>query len=192
MPTRIDPAHWDAFLLFLKTVEQGAVIPIAFDSIRDVIWTQRAGKYDNQQSSVVCSAIADTDMLDRATESGFILVACSSDFPQPSRQSFGAPTLSLKILEMPKGEGAARTFPFAYDLFADGRHVLELPNLRLDNEARLSRYKVGTISRELTAMSTAVPEYLRLVTWLVESFPDKHDHRTMGPKKWALDDLLSA
>ncbi len=167
MPTRIDPAHWNAFLLFLKTVERGAVIPIAFDSIRDVIWTQRAGKYDNQQSSVVCTAMADPDMLDLATESGFILVACSADFPQPSRQSFGAPTLSLKILEMPKDPGASRTFPFAYDLFADGRH-------------------------DLVAMSTAVPEYLRLVTWLVESFPDRHDHRTMGPKKWAFEDLLSA
>lgn len=192
MPTRIDPAHWNAFLLFLKATERGAVIPIAFDSIHDVLWTQRAGRYDDRQSSVVCTALADPDLLDRATESGFILVACSADFPQPSRQGFAAPTLSLRILEMPKEEGTGRTFPFAYDLFADGRHVLELPGLRLDNEARLSRYKTGSISHDLMAMSTAVPEYLRLVTWLVESFPDKHDHRTMGPKKWALADLLSA
>ena len=192
MPTSINPAHWDAFLLFLKTAERDTEIPIAFDAIHDVIWTQRAGKYDDQQSSVICTALADPDMLDRAAESGVILVACSAGYPQASRQGFGAPSLALKVLEMPKEEGAGRTFPFAYDLFADGRHVLELPGLRLDTEARLSRYKAGTIDHDLMAMSTAVPEYLRLVTWLIESFPDRADHRTTGPKKWALEDLLSA
>ncbi|MEI6510751.1 MAG: hypothetical protein WCO25_01770 [Candidatus Uhrbacteria bacterium] len=192
MTTSINPAHWDVFLLFLRTAARDTEISFALDTIRDVIWTQRSGTYDDRQPSVVCSALADPDLLDRATESGFILVACSAGYPQASRQSFGAPSLALKVLEMPKEEGAGRTFPFAYDLFADGRHVLELPGLRLDTEARLSRYKVGTIGNDLMAMSTAVPEYLRLITWLVESFPDRSDHRTTGPKKWALEDLLSA
>jgi hypothetical protein len=188
----IDQAHWNAFLAMLREVEHDAAIPIHFDDLTDVLWTQSGGTYSDEAPVVACVALGDQAMLERANESRMVLVACASGFPQPRRSGFSAATLGIKIVEIRPDEDGENSFPLHYDLFPGGRRVLEMPGLRLDTEARLSNLRTDPFRATVRALSAAVPDYHRLVTSLVETFPDKGDQRTAGPKRHALAELVSA
>lgn len=190
--SNIERNHWEAFLAMLLEVERDSGIPIHLKNVRDALWTQSHGTYPDEYPIAACAALGDRAMMERANDSGLILVACAAGYPQPKRSGFSAATLALKIVDVRRNEGGEHAFPLHYDLFASSRRVLEMPGLRLDNDARLSQIRTDPFQATVRALSSAVPEYHRLVTALVETFPDKRDQRIVGPKRHALAELVSA
>jgi len=186
--------HWIAYLTMLREVELSSLVPIHFDNVRDVLWIESKGTYSHEAPVVGCVALGDPGMMERADNSGMFLFACAAGFPQPDRVGFSEATLALKIAKECRNENGKREFVYKlhYDLFPSGRRVLEMAGLRLDNDARLSEIRTDSFQRTVRALASAVPEYHRLVTALVETFPDNRDHRVVVPKRQAMAELVVA
>lgn len=191
---RITSEHWVAFVAMLKEVGEATGVEMDLANIEHVLVAQMAGRFPEGQMAA-CTAIMDRPTVVRASASGFPLLAASCGGPQPNRPGFDKPTLSIKIVDMRrKPFEAAGGFhvPFAYDVFPDGRRILEAGGLRLDTRAGGSSYESGSIVTDTLDAVTAFPEHLAFITSTIESFPFRGDPAVDRARQAALGEFFSA
>lgn len=190
----IDLDHWTAYLMMLRDIETASGIPIHFDNIRDVLWLRSNGTYPHDPPVAGCMALGDPEMITRSNEREMLLLACAAGFPQRDRAGFSEATLALRIARVFRNDQGKRDFVsrMHYDLFRSGRRVLEMDGLRLDNDARHNAIRPDAFAATVRSLASALPEYHRLVTALVETFPDNRALSVIAPKRQAMAELVVA
>ena len=180
-------------MALLEHIEQTTRVPMDRRNLEHVFLQQAGGRFRREQT-MAASVCGDRTLHLRGQSAQIMLMGQAVGPPQHGRTGGFAskPTLAVKIADMRQfGSGGQAVFLLAYDVFADGRRVLQVMDpLRLDDDWRHSKHVASSqLTDELHEMADHIPEYLAFVVSLIRAFDCKGNKRTLEAKEAALTEI---
>lgn len=139
--TEIKPEHWAHFVQLCKDISELVGIELDAQAMRDTYIANFGSNFPEKQSGI-SMRITYVDPLGAGNATGIhlLLVVCGT--PQ-HRDEIADPSLGIKVVNM-----QADRVLFEYDVFEDGRLLLESAALRLDYDV----FEDGRLLLESTAL----------------------------------------
>lgn len=171
--TPIKPEHWAHFVQLCKNASQHGGIELTPEMARDAYIAEFGSGFPETQGEVGIP-VTSLDVLAKGNDTGVHLLAVVCGTLQP-REGIDGPSIGIKAINM---QSTDQVFAlFEYDVFENGRLVLECVGLRLDTLDEACAYEPGgAFADDLERGFASRPDLGEFSLGCVMQFP------TTGPK----------